>query len=96
MAAHSPKVKTKESKVSSSRQVYHSALVLVDLNLDFGQFLPKSFGHSPWQPLMMRTAIHKDYQIISIPRIVHVRVLAVASNLSGPLQHPIHLGEVDV
>src|SRR5271166_90142 len=45
---------------------------------------------------MSLVGVDQDHQIVSEPRIFDVGVLALARGLLRPLQHPVHLGEVDV
>src|SRR5208283_293430 len=45
---------------------------------------------------MSRVGVDQDHQVVGEPRIFDVGVLAVTRGLLRPLQHPVHLGEVDV
>ena len=45
---------------------------------------------------MPRVGVDQDHQVVSEPRIFNAGVLAVACGLLRPLQHPVHLGEVEV
>jgi hypothetical protein len=52
--------------------------------------------HSPYQPVMSLIGVDQDHQIVSEPCIFDVGVLAIARDLPRPLQHPIHLIEIEV
>src|ERR1700694_3608804 len=45
---------------------------------------------------MSRVGIDQDHQIIGKPCVLDVGVLAAARHLLRPLEHPVHLGEVEI
>ena len=45
---------------------------------------------------MSRVSIHQDHQIIGKTRVLDIGVLAVACYLLRPLEHPVHLVEVEI
>ncbi len=64
--AYSTKLKTQESETFPFAQVYDPALLLVDLDVEFGQFLAQPLVHRPQQPVMARKGIHQNDQVIGI------------------------------
>jgi hypothetical protein len=55
-----------------------SALLLIDLDLQFSQLLPKTFFHRLHQPVMSRIGVDQDHQIVGKTRVLDVGVLAGA------------------
>src|SRR6187399_1033574 len=45
---------------------------------------------------MPPVGVDQDHQIVSEPRVFDMSVLAIARDLPRPLQHPVHLVEVEI
>src|SRR2546427_446683 len=52
--------------------------------------------HRPQQPAIPPLTIHENRQVVGIARVLYVRGHAGAGDHLRPLQHGIHLSEVDV
>src|ERR1700730_3389523 len=95
-SANASEVETQEAEALASTEVYVSTLLFINLDLQFGQLLPKPFLYRPHQPVMSRVGVNQDHQIIRKSCVLDVGVLAVARGLFRLLQHPVDLGEVEV
>jgi site-specific DNA recombinase len=89
-------IETQKAEAFAAAEVYISTLLFIDLDLQFGELFAESFLHRHHQPVMSGVGVDQDHQIIGKPCVLDVGVLAVARGLFRPLQHPIHLGEVEV
>src|ERR1700756_2469569 len=89
-------VEAQKPEAFTSLKVDYAALFIIDFNLQLAEFLPKSFVHCPNQPVMSLIGVDQDHQIVCVPRIFDVGVLAIAGDLPRSLQHSIHLIEVEV
>src|SRR5271157_1423169 len=94
--AHPAEIETQKAEAFASTEVYVSTLLFIDLDLQFGKFFPEPLLHRHHQPVMSLVGIDQDHQIIGKSCVLDVGVLAVARGLLRPLQHPVHLGEVEV
>src|SRR6266403_2165639 len=94
--ANASEVETQEAEALASTEVYVSTLLFINLDLQFGQLLPKPFLYRPHQPIMSRVGVNQDHQIIRKSCVLDVGVLAVARGLFRLFQHPVHLVEVKV
>src|SRR5208337_4121232 len=90
-ASDTAKIKSQESEALAPFQVDDSALLFIDLDVQFGKFLAQSLLHRLHQPVMLRMSVNQDHQIVSETRIFDEGVLAAASVLFSPLQHSVHL-----
>ena len=87
-AERATEVEPQKSEALAPGEVHHSALVLVDLDFEFGKLLSQSLDHRLMQPVMARMGIHEYHQIVSKPRIFDLGVLSSARQCLRPLQHP--------
>src|ERR1700745_3608238 len=94
--ADASEIEPEEAEALASTKVHDSTLLLIDLDLQFSQLLPKTFFHRLHQPVMSRIGVDQDHQIVGKTRVLDVGVLAGARSLLRPLQHPIHLIEVEI
>src|SRR5262245_30686784 len=95
-AWYPPEVKTQEAKALPLSQVDHPAFLLIDRDLERGQFFPESSVYGLEEPGMLRIGIHQDHEIIGKPGIFEVGIRSTAGDLFGPLQHPIHRREIQI
>src|SRR6516225_4157625 len=95
-AAYATELKAQKSEAVAFCQVNVSALLFVDIDLEFGQFHSQSPVHRLEQPARSGIRIHQNHQIVSEPRVLHISVGPVASYFLGSLQHPVDLIEVQV
>src|SRR6516225_1536293 len=93
---HAPKVKAQEVEALPLAPVHDPALGLVQAQIKLGELLPQPPVHRLQQPLVATEAIHEYHQVVGPARVLHVRVPPSPGGLLRPLQHPIHLREVDV
>src|SRR6266849_83719 len=94
--ARPPEVKAQESKALPPTQVHDPTLLLVQPHIEFRQLLSEPPGHRLHQPVLPTIVVHEDHQVVGIARVLDVRVRTVSRDRLGPLQHGIHLGEIDV
>jgi hypothetical protein len=94
--ANASEVETQEAEALASTEVYVSTLLFINLDLQFGQLLPKPFLYRPHQPVMSWVGVNQDHQIIRKSCVLDVGVLAVTRGLFRLLQHLVHLVEVEV
>src|ERR687897_734770 len=90
------KAEAQESERLPLSQVHDPALCLVQAHIEFRELLPQPPVHRPQQPAIPPLAVDENHQVVGIARVLNVRVPAVARDLLGPLQHRVHLMEVDV
>ena len=90
------KLKAQESEALPLRQVHGPGLFVIDLDLELDQFLPQSLLYRFQQPVMPGVRVHQDHQIVSETHILDVCVRPATGDLFGPLQHSVHLIEVDI
>ncbi len=95
-AANPTEREAEESEAVPTGQVDGLTLLLVDRDLEVGEFLPEASVHGREQPVMPAVGIHQDHEIIGEARILEVCVLPVPRDLLGALEHPVHLVEVEV
>lgn len=96
MAAHPTELEAEESEAAPSGQVDGPTLFLVDRDLQSGQFLPESSVNGLQQSVMPAVGVHQNHQIVSEAHILKVDVLALTRGVLRPLEHLVHLGEVEV
>src|SRR6516225_10205156 len=94
--ADAAEVEPEEAEALASAEVHVSTLLLIDLDLQIGQLLPEAFLHRPHKPVMARVGIDQDHQIVGKTRVLDVGEPAAACHLLRPLEHPVHLGEIEV
>src|SRR5262249_9477197 len=95
-APYPPEVKAQEAKALPLGQVDHPAFLLINGDLELGQFFPESSVHGLEEPVMLRIGIHQDHEIVSKPGIFEVGIRSRAGDLFGSLQHPIHCREIQI
>src|SRR6202165_509721 len=89
-------VEAQEPEALAAGQVDGSALLFVDLDLQLGELLPQALVHRFQQPVIAWLRVDQDHRIVSEPRILDGDELPIACGLFCPLQHPVHLVEVEV
>src|SRR5246127_3348261 len=94
--ADASEIEPEEAEALASTKVHDSTLFFFDLDLWFSQLLPRSFFHRLHQPVTTRIGVNQDHQIVNKTRVLDEGVLAGARSLLRPLQHPIHLIEVEI
>src|SRR5712692_7834930 len=94
--ADAPEVEAQKSKALPPIQVHDPALLLVQLHIEFRQLFSQPSVYRLHQPVLPTIVVHEDHQVIGVARVLDVRVRAVGRDHLGPLQHRIHLREVDV
>src|SRR5438552_9442113 len=95
-ASHAAELKTQEAEAFSLCQVDLPTLFLVDIDLEFGQFLAETLIHRFKQPVMLRIRIHQNHKIIGKPCVLQVSVGPPTGGLLSPFQHPVNLIQVQV
>src|SRR6516225_6727814 len=95
-APHAAKVEPEEPEALAPDEIDSPALLLVDLDLEFGEFLTQSLGHRPQQPALAGMSMDQHHQIVREPRVLDSSVLPKARVLLRPLEHPVYLVEVEV
>jgi len=63
---------------------------------ELGQLLAKPSVYLSKQPVTPRLAVHQDHEVVGEARVLDARPLALAGHLLRPLQHAVHLVEVNV
>ena len=96
VGSHAPEVKAKESEALTSCQIDDPTLSLVQFHLQLVELLPKSSLQRIEEPRMARMRVHHHNQIVRKADVLYLCPFPIAGNIFGPLQHPIHLVEVDV
>src|SRR5712691_5599979 len=91
-----PEVEAQESKALPPAQIHHPALLLVQAYVELRQLLPQPPAYRLHQPVLPTVVVDEDHQVVGVARVLDVRVLAFARDRLRPLQHRIHLNEIDV
>src|SRR5215813_13652849 len=60
--ADASEIEPEEAEALASTKVHDSTLLLIDLDLQFSQLLPKTFFHRLHQPVMSRIGVDQDHQ----------------------------------
>ena len=94
--ADATEVKPQEPKAFASSEVDRAALLFVDLDVKFRQLFPQSLIDRFQQPAIARIRVDQDHDVVREPRVLDGRVPAAARAFSCPLQHLIHLVEVEI
>src|SRR5262252_4961665 len=94
--ANPTEVKAKKSEALTLRQVHPPSLLLVHLDVERRQFLPKSSFNRRAQPVLSRVSIDKDDEVIGKSGVFDARPPLVPGDLLRSLQHPVHVVEVHV
>src|SRR5215467_3404984 len=81
-AAHASEVETQKAEALASTEVYVSTLLFINLDLQFGQLLPKPSLYRLHQPIMSRVGVNQDHQVIRKSCVFDVGVLGSAWSLS--------------
>src|SRR5215467_1585400 len=90
------KIEPQIAEALASAEVYDPTLLFIDFDLQSNQFLPEALFNRGQKPVMSRIGIDQDHEVICKTRILEPSVLAVACCLLRPLEHTVHLIEVDV
>jgi hypothetical protein len=88
-APEPPAVKAQEAQALSLDQVDAPAFLLMDGDLELGQFFSEASGHGLEEPIMLRIGIHQDHEVISTPSRFEGGIRSTAGDLLGLLQPPI-------
>src|SRR6516225_6508409 len=90
------KIEPQIAEALASAEVYNPTLLFIDFDLQSSQFLPEALFNRGQKPVMSRIGIDQDHEVICKTRILEPSVLAVACCLLRPLEHTVHLIEVDI
>src|ERR1039458_5783494 len=91
--AQAPEIESQKAEAFCMFQIHDATLLFIDLDLQFGKLLPKTFVHRPQQPSIARMGINQHNKIISESGILDVGILPVACGFFRPFQHSIHRSE---
>ena len=92
-----PEVKPKKAKGLTLGEIDYPGLFRVYLHIKLSQFFQKPLICRLDKPIPSLKAINEDNQVIGISGIVDVvLIFAPASDFLGPLQHFIHLVEIEI
>src|SRR5215467_400054 len=94
--ADATELKTEKPETLPLLEIHPPALLLVHLNLEFGQFLAKSLLHCPPKPGLPRMTVDQDHQIVGEPGVLDFHPRPLASDFLRPLQHLVHLIKVEI
>src|SRR5262252_10907164 len=89
-------VEPQKTEALTPSEVDDTALLIIDFDLQLGEFLAQSLFHRRNQPVMSLVGINQDHQIVGESRIFDCGELAIAGDIPRSLQHPIHLIEVNI
>src|SRR5215471_13978496 len=89
-------VEPQKAEALTPSEVDDTALLIIDFDLQLGEFLAQSLFHRRNQPVMSLVGINQDHQIVRESRIFDWGELAIAGDIPRLLQHPIHLIEVNI
>src|SRR5262249_41825744 len=94
--AHPPEVKAEKAEPFPFLQIHSSTFLFIHFHFELRKFLPQSFLHGRSQPTLFRVGAHQYHQIIGESSILDHRESAVARHFPRPLQHLVHLIEIEI
>src|SRR5215831_241265 len=94
--ADTTELKAQKSETLPLLEIHPPTLLLVHLHMEFGQLLPQPLFHRLTKPGLSGMTVDQDHQIVGEPSVLDLHPRAFASDFFGPLQHLIHLIEVEI
>ena len=89
-------VKPQEAEALALAEVHPARLVSIEFHAEFRQLFQQPFPHGPLQPLPAAVAVDPNHHVVGKASVLDVEIPPLPGDFPRPLQHPVHLVEVEV